>query len=146
VDWCKARPCPAADIDGTKDAVRPHVKPQAVEDIVAAIMKDRPDVVFAPHVETSTGVMFPDAELTAISAAAHEVGAIFVLDCVASGTAWVDMDATGVDVIISAPQKGWSGHACAGIVMLSARAEKIVREGAASNSMVGHTVQVQPVC
>ena len=110
VDWCKARPCPAADIDGTKDAVRPHVKPQAVEDIVAAIRKDRPDVVFAPHVETSTGVMLPDSELRAVAAAAHSVGALFVLDCVASGTAWVDMRATGVDVIISAPQKGWSGQ------------------------------------
>lgn len=75
------------------------------EDIVAAIAREKPAVVFAPHVETSTGVMFPDDELEAIAAAAHAVGALFVLDCVASGTAWVDMKATGVDVVISAPQK-----------------------------------------
>ena len=121
---------------GATDPKRPQVKPQSVADIVAAIDREKPAVVFAPHVETSTGVMFPDAELEAIADAAHAVGALFVLDCVASGTAWVDMKATGVDVVISAPQKGWTGHACAGIVMLSERAEKMVRSGqAASDSM-----------
>lgn len=121
---------------GATDATRPQVKPQSVDDIVAAIKREKPAVVFAPHVETSTGVMFPDAELAAIAAAAHEVNALFVLDCVASGTAWVDMKATGVDVIISAPQKGWTGHACAGVVMLSERAEKVARHDTVSDSMV----------
>ena len=99
-----------AELDGAADAARPHVRPQSVADIVAAITREKPAVVFAPHVETSTGVMLPDSELRAVAAAAHSVGALFVLDCVASGTAWVDMRATGVDVIISAPQKGWSGQ------------------------------------
>ena len=118
-----------------RDATRPQVKPRTVADIVAAIERHKPAVVFAPHVETSTGVMFPDEELKAIAAAAHGVGALFVLDCIASGTVWVDMRATGVDVIISAPQKGWSGHACAGLVMLSESALEVVRDGPPSDSM-----------
>ena len=73
--------------------------------------KEKPKVVFAPHVETSTGVMFPDDQVKAIADAAHSVGAVFVLDCIASGTYWVDMKALGIDVVITAPQKGWSGHA-----------------------------------
>ena len=79
-------------------------------------------MVFAPHVETSAGVILPDDYITAMAAAAHEVGALVVLDCIASGCAWVDMKATGVDVLISAPQKGWSASPCAGLVMLSERA------------------------
>ena len=56
------------------------------------------------------------------SAAAHYVGALMVLDCIASGCAWVDMRESGVDVLISAPQKGWSASPSAGLVMLSERA------------------------
>jgi aspartate aminotransferase-like enzyme len=82
----------------------------------------RPEVVFAPHVETSAGIILPDAYISALAHAAHEVGALFVLDCIASGCVWVDMAATGVDVLISAPQKGWSASPAAGLVMLSARA------------------------
>lgn len=93
--------------------------PVPLEDIAAAIRRERPAVVFAPHVETASGMMLPDAWLRAIGDAAHEVGALFVLDCVASGAMWVDMPACAVDVLISAPQKGWSGPACAGFVMLS---------------------------
>ena len=104
-----------ATLDTTDtDASRPHVKPLPIDTIVASIKKEKPKVVFAPHVETSTGVMFPDDQVSAIADAAHSVGAVFVLDCIASGTYWVDMKALGIDVVITAPQKGWSGHACAG--------------------------------
>ena len=96
--------------------------PAPIDDVVAAIRAARPDVVFAPHVETSAGIILPDDYLTAMAAAAHEVGAIMVLDCIASGCVWVDMKATGVDVLISAPQKGWSSTPSAGLVMLSQRA------------------------
>ena len=97
--------------------------PAPIEEVQAAIRDQRPEVVFAPHVETSAGVILPDAYITAMAEAAHEVGALMVLDCIASGCVWVDMAATGVDVLISAPQKGWSATPCAGLVMLSERAE-----------------------
>jgi len=96
--------------------------PPPVDEVVDAIRRMRPEVVFAPHVETSAGIILPDAYISALAHAAHEVGALFVLDCIASGCVWVDMAATGVDVLISAPQKGWSASPAAGLVMLSARA------------------------
>ena len=96
--------------------------PAPIKDVTAAIKEAKPDVVFAPHVETSAGIILPDDYITALAAAAHEVGALMVLDCIASGCAWVDMKATGVDVLISAPQKGWSSTPCAGLVMMSDRA------------------------
>ena len=102
--------------------------PAPIEDVVATIHAEKPDIVFAPHVETSAGVILPDDYITAMAAAAHEVGALMVLDCIASGCAWVDMKATGVDVLISAPQKGWSAQPCAGLVMLSERAEARLEE------------------
>jgi len=98
--------------------------PAPIEEVVAAIRAQRPDVVFAPHVETSAGMILPDAYLRAVADAVHEVGGLFVLDCIASGTIWVDMQACGVDVLVSAPQKGWSGSPCAGLVMLSALARE----------------------
>ena len=102
--------------------------PAPIEDVVTAIREQKPDVVFAPHVETAAGVILPDDYITAMAAAAHEVGALMVLDCIASGCVWVDMKATGVDVLISAPQKGWSASPCAGLVMLSKRAEARLAE------------------
>ena len=96
--------------------------PAPIEDVTAAIREQKPSVVFAPHVETAAGVILPDAYVTAMAEAAHEVGALMVLDCIASGCAWVDMKATGVDVLISAPQKGWGAAPSAGLVMLSKRA------------------------
>lgn len=96
--------------------------PAPIDEVVAEIRSSKPDVVFAPHVETSAGVILPDDYVTALAAAAHDVGALMVLDCIASGCAWVDMKATGVDVLISAPQKGWSASPCAGLVMMSERA------------------------
>jgi aspartate aminotransferase-like enzyme len=96
--------------------------PAPIEDVVEAIQTGRPDVVFAPHVETSAGVILPDDYIAKIAAAVHEVGGLMVLDCIASGCAWINMRALGVDVLISAPQKGWSASPCAGLVMLSDRA------------------------
>jgi aspartate aminotransferase-like enzyme len=96
--------------------------PAPIAEVVAKIHETQPDIVFAPHVETSAGVILPDDYITEMAAAAHAVGALMVLDCIASGCAWVDMKATGVDVLISAPQKGWSASPCAGLVMLSERA------------------------
>ena len=98
--------------------------PAPIAEVVAAIRAAKPDVVFAPHVETSAGLILPDDYLKALADAAHEVGALLVLDCIASGCVWVDMKATGVDVLISAPQKGWSASPSAGLVMLSARAKE----------------------
>ncbi len=102
--------------------------PAPIDEVVAAIRENKPDVVFAPHVETAAGVILPDDYVTVMAAAAHEVGALMVLDCIASGCAWVDMQATGVDVLISAPQKGWSASPCAGLVMMSERAEARLEE------------------
>ena len=96
--------------------------PAPIADVAAAIKEAKPDVVFAPHVETSAGIILPDDYIKALADAAHDVGALMVLDCIASGCAWVDMKATGVDVLISAPQKGWSSTPCAGLVMMSERA------------------------
>jgi aspartate aminotransferase-like enzyme len=96
--------------------------PAPVDEVVATIRAQRPDVVFAPHVETSSGMMLPDPYLRAVADAVREVGGLFVLDCIASGTIWVDMAEVGVDVLVSAPQKGWSGPPCAGLVMLGRRA------------------------
>jgi aspartate aminotransferase-like enzyme len=107
--------------------------PAPIEEVTARIREEKPDIVFAPHVETSAGIILPDDYVTALAAAAHEVGALMVLDCIASGCAWVDMKATGVDVLISAPQKGWSATPSAGLVMLSARALARMDE-TASNS------------
>ena len=103
----------------TEDAAQAPFTPAPIDDVVAAIEAARPDVVFAPHVETSAGMMLPDDYLRAVADAVHAVGGIFVLDCIASGTIWVDMKACGVDVLLSAPQKGWSGSPCCGLVMLS---------------------------
>jgi aspartate aminotransferase-like enzyme len=96
--------------------------PVPIDEIVAEIHARKPDVVFAPHVETSAGMLMPDAYLKAVADAVHAHGGLFVLDCIASGTLWVNMAETGVDLLISAPQKGWSGSPCAGYVMMSERA------------------------
>ncbi len=93
--------------------------PAPIEEVVAKIKEMQPDVVFAPHVETSSGMILPDNYIQAMTEAVHEVGGICVLDCIASGTLWVDMKALEVDVLVSAPQKGWSGSPCSGLVMMN---------------------------
>ncbi len=102
-----------------EDATQAPFAPAAVEEVIATIKAERPAVIFAPHVETASGMILPDDYIKAVADATHEVGGLFVLDCIASGAIWVDMEASGVDVLISAPQKGWSAPACAGLVMLS---------------------------
>lgn len=101
-------------------------EPAPIEDVEAAIRSEKPDIVFAPHVETAAGIVLPDDYVKRVAAAMHGVGGLFVLDSIASGTLWVDMKALGVDVLISAPQKGWSGTPCAGLVMLSERAREAI--------------------
>ncbi|NMM20092.1 MAG: alanine--glyoxylate aminotransferase family protein [Rhodoferax sp.] len=96
--------------------------PAPIAEVVAAIREKRPDVVFAPHVETASGMILPDDYLRAVAEAVHAVGGLFVLDCIASGAMWVNMRDTGVDVLVSAPQKGWSSSPCCAMVMLSERA------------------------
>ena len=100
--------------------------PAPIGEVVATIRAQRPAVVFAPHVETAAGMLLPDNYLRAVADAVHEAGGLFVLDCIASGAIWVDMQATGVDVLISAPQKGWSSSPCCGLVMLSERARTAI--------------------
>jgi len=107
--------------------------PAPIDEVVATIRTQQPALVFAPHVETSAGMMLPDDYLRRVADAVHAHGGLFVLDCVASGAMWVDMAATGVDVIVGAPQKGWSSTPCAGLVMLSARAAAAM-EGTTSSS------------
>jgi aspartate aminotransferase-like enzyme len=104
------------------DARQAPFAPAALKRVVARIHEEKPDVVFAPHVETSSGMILPDDYVRGVADAVREVGGLFVLDCIASGTIWVDMADLGVDVLISAPQKGWSGPPCAALVMLGPRA------------------------
>ncbi len=122
---CKARRL-------SNDAQAPWA-PCPVDEVVATIQAERPAVVFAPHVETAAGMMLPDDYLKAVADAVHAVGGLLVLDCIASGAMWVNMAATGVDVLISAPQKGWSGSPACAMVMLSERARAAI-DGTTSTS------------
>lgn len=121
-----------------RDSDRPDAPfaPAPIDEVVAAIDAKRPGVVFAPHVETSSGMILPDDYLRAVADAVHGVGGLFVLDCIASGCAWVDMKAVGVDVLISAPQKGWSASPSSGLVMLNDAAVARVRETTSSSFAV----------
>jgi alanine-glyoxylate transaminase / serine-glyoxylate transaminase / serine-pyruvate transaminase len=100
--------------------------PPPLDEVIAAIRAERPDVVFAPHVETASGIILPDPYVRAVGEAVRAAGGLFVLDCIASGALWVDMNAAAVDVLISAPQKGWSSSACCGLVMLGERAREAI--------------------
>jgi alanine-glyoxylate transaminase / serine-glyoxylate transaminase / serine-pyruvate transaminase len=110
--------------------------PCPADEVVAAIRAQRPGVVFAPHVETASGVILSDQYVRAIGAAAREVGALFVLDCIASGAVWVEMKSSNVDVLISAPQKGWSSSPCCALVMLGERARAAI-DATTSSSFAG---------
>ena len=98
------------------DSEHPSFMPAPVEEVVATIEAERPGIVFAPHVETSSGMILPDDYLRSVADAVHSVGGMFVLDCIASGAIWVDMKVSGVDVLISAPQKGWSSSPCLSLI------------------------------
>ena len=117
----------------TGNGDRAPFAPPPIDEVCAKIREVRPEAVFAPHVETSSGIILPDDYIAALAGAAHEVGALMVLDCIASGCVWVDMAALGVDVLISAPQKGWSASPAVGVVVLSALAEARLA-GTVSNS------------
>ncbi len=121
----KARP--------TSDQPQAPWEPCPLDEVVATIRRERPAVVFAPHVETAAGMILPDDYLRAVSDAVHDVGGLFVLDCIASGALWVNMADTGVDVLVSAPQKGWSGSPACAMVMLSERARAAI-DGTTSTS------------
>ncbi|WP_227818086.1 aminotransferase class V-fold PLP-dependent enzyme [Nitrogeniibacter aestuarii] len=110
----------------TSDEYQAPFAPAPIDEVVATIRAEKPAMVFAPHVETAAGMILPDDYLKAVAEATHEVGGLFVLDCIASGTVWVDMQATGVDILISAPQKGWSGSPCCAMVMMSQRALEVI--------------------
>jgi aspartate aminotransferase-like enzyme len=107
--------------------------PAPIAEVQAAIRDTKPAVVFAPHVETASGIMLPDNYMRAVADAVHDAGGLFVLDCIASGAMWVDMQAIGVDLLISAPQKGWSSSPCCAMVMLSERARAAI-DGTTSSS------------
>jgi aspartate aminotransferase-like enzyme len=122
---CTARP--------VEDVPQAAWQPAPLGEVIEAIRTQRPQVVFAPHVETAAGILLPDDYVRAVAGAVHHVDGIFVLDCIASGAMWVDMEALGVDVLLSAPQKGWSGTPCAGYVMLSPAGRKAVASGTATS-------------
>ncbi|MEH6616396.1 MAG: aminotransferase class V-fold PLP-dependent enzyme [Porticoccus sp.] len=100
--------------------------PAPIDEVVAQIKSEKPDMVFAPHVETASGMLLPDDYIKQVTDAVHSVGGLFVLDCIASGTLWVDMQACGVDILISAPQKGWSASPCSALVMLGDNARELI--------------------
>jgi len=114
----KAQPVSSGD----SHSMQPYYTPYPIDEVVEKIYKEKPKVLFAPHVETSTGIILPDDYIRKASQAMHDVGGLFVLDCIASGTVWADMKDLGVDIVISAPQKGWTGPACAALIMMSERA------------------------
>ena len=118
VTVCKARPV-------STDTQAAWI-PAPIDEVTDAIRREKPALVCAPHVETASGIVLPDAYLKQIAAAAHDVGALFVLDCIASGAMWVRMRDCDVDVLISAPQKGWSSTPCAAMVCLSERARSAI--------------------
>ncbi|MDP1520962.1 aminotransferase class V-fold PLP-dependent enzyme [Porticoccus litoralis] len=115
------------------DSETPALAPAPIEEVVAAIQAEKPDMVFAPHVETASGMLLPDDYIRAVSEAVHSVGGMFVLDCIASGTLWVDMKSLGVDILISAPQKGWSASPCSALVMLGEEARKRIDDTVSSS-------------
>jgi aspartate aminotransferase-like enzyme len=117
----------------TEDTPTAPFIPAPIEEVVATIRREKPDLVFAPHVETSSGMLLPDEYLGAVADAVHEHDGLFVLDCIASGTIWVDMESVGVDILVSAPQKGWSGSPCAAFVMLNDHALEIMSSTTSSS-------------
>ena len=127
-----------------EEGIQAPFAPAPIEEVVATILSEKPQMVFAPHVETASGMILPDDYLKAVAEAVHSVGGLFVLDCVASGALWVDMKAVGIDILISAPQKGWSASPCAALVMLNdnamAEMEKTTSSSFACNLKQWNTI------
>jgi len=111
----------------TKGSQAPFA-PADINEVVDMIKTKKPNLVFAPHVETASGIILPDDYIRSVADAVHSVGGMFVLDCIASGAIWVDMEDSGVDILISAPQKGWSASPAFGLVMLSAKANEVIKK------------------
>ena len=111
----------------SKDPQAPFA-PADINEVVDTIITKKPNLVFAPHVETSSGIILPDDYIRSVADAVHSVGGMFVLDCIASGAIWVDMEDTGVDILISAPQKGWSSSPAFGLVMLSVKSNDVINK------------------
>ena len=111
----------------SKDSQAPFT-PANINEVVDMIKMKKPNLVFAPHVETASGIILPDDYIRSVADAVHSVGGMFVLDCIASGAIWVDMEDSGVDILISAPQKGWSASPAFGLVMLSAKANEAINK------------------
>ena len=134
---CDATSCPhckgSCSAESAANCPTAPFAPPPIDIVVEQIRRTRPSLVFAPHVETSSGIMLSNNYIKQLAAAATEVGGMLVLDCIASGCLWVDMRALGVDVIVSAPQKGWSGPPCAGFVLMSERARQAVQATASSS-------------
>ena len=121
------------ELSATCPALGDALEGDPVEEVVATIERTRPSVVFAPHVETASGILLPDDYLRAVADATHAAGGIFVLDCIASGPLWVDMEALDADVLVSAPQKGWSGTPATGYVLLRERGRAAVEAGTSTS-------------
>ncbi len=121
----KARP--------VEDGEQAAFAPAPIEEAVRTITDQTPDIVFAPHVETASGMILPDDYMQAVADATHRSGGLFVLDCIASGAMWVDMERIGVDILISAPQKGWSASPCGALVLLSERARDAIESTTSSS-------------
>lgn len=128
---------PASEIVLKARQVSPgHQQPWApapLDEVIASIRKNKPELVFAPHVETASGILLPDAYLRGVADAVHDNGGLFVLDCIASGAVWVNMQECGVDVLLSAPQKGWSASPCCALVMLGEQAAERIKETRSSS-------------
>jgi aspartate aminotransferase-like enzyme len=118
----KARPAP-----GQTSEARPQLVPPPIDEVVAAIKSERPSLVCAPHVETATGILLTDDYIAQLAAAVHEVGGLLCIDGIAAGMVWADMVKLGIDVYVSAPQKGWTGPCCVGLAMLSEAAVKVAK-------------------
>ncbi len=110
------------------DEAQAPFAPTPIEEVCAEIAAYRPAVVFAPHVETASGIMLPDGYIRQLAEAVHAVGGLLVIDSIASGCIWLDMEKLGIDVLISAPQKGWSGSPCCGLVLLNDAAYQKVQQ------------------
>jgi aspartate aminotransferase-like enzyme len=122
------------------DSPQSPFAPISIDAVVSSILEEKPDVVFAPHVETSSGIILPEEYIQAVGEAVQQVGGLFVLDCIASGTVWLDMQKCNIDVLLSAPQKGWSASPCSALVMLGDRALKQL-EVTESSSFAGNLKQ-----
>ena len=123
----------AVDSKNSNNDRQPVMSPAPIEEVISQIMTKKPSVVFAPHVETSAGIILPDDYISAVAKAVHSIGGLFVLDCIASGALWIDMQKSGVDILISAPQKGWSASPCSALIMLNDVARKKIESTTSSS-------------